>query len=227
MFDFADAPRPYYKIGKFPVANTFNSMQKSQQSPITLLRGAPRSSAKTPEELPPGKLRMVITYLEMKIPQSYRYDPHRLENISIIRAHEPNAGFYRYLYNSVGGSWLWYERNLLSDEQLEEIIKHPEVRIYVLYVNGTPAGYSELDLRIENEVEIAYLGLLPEFIGRGLGAYFLRRTTDTAWSTNPERVWVHTCNFDSPNAARTYQKVGFSAYYQEEKIIDDPRIEAS
>ena len=94
-------------------------------------------------------------------------------------------------------------------------------------MNGTPAGYSELDLRIENEVEIAYFGLLPEFIGRGLGAYFLRRTTDTAWSTNPERVWVHTCNFDSPNAARTYQKVGFSAYYQEEKIIDDPRIEAS
>ncbi|MDE0309875.1 MAG: GNAT family N-acetyltransferase [Acidiferrobacterales bacterium] len=178
-----------------------------------------------PDTLAPGKLRMVITYLEMRKPPIYPRTSTRAENLSIIRAYDPGTGFYRYLYNAVGKDWLWYERNLLSDEELEKIIHHPKVRLYVLYLKGTPAGYCELDFRVNREVEIAYFGLLPEFTGRGLGTYFLHWGVKTAWSENPKRVWVHTCNFDSPHALATYQKAGFSVYRQEAQIIDDPRID--
>ena len=176
------------------------------------------------ETLAPGKLRMVITYLEMKKPPIYPRTSSRAENLSIIRAYQPNAGFYRYLYDAVGRDWLWYERKLIDDKALEDIIRDPKIRLYVLYLNGTPAGYCELDFRIDKEVEIAYFGLIPEFTGRGLGTYFLQWSVTTAWSENPDRVWVHTCNFDSPHALATYQKAGFSVYGQEETIIDDPRI---
>ena len=178
----------------------------------------------SPDTLPPGKLRMVITYLEMTSHPNYPHTSSRAENLSVIRSHKPNAGFYRYLYDAVGRDSLWYERNLLSDEALEEIIQHPKIRLYVLYLNGTPAGYCELDFRVDKEVEIAYFGLIPEFMGRGLGTYFLRWSVNTTWSENPKRVWVHTCNFDAPHALATYQKAGFSVYEQTEEIIDDPRI---
>lgn len=174
----------------------------------------------------PGKLRMVITYLEMKKPPIYPHTSPRAENLSIIRAYKPNAGFYRYLYDAVGRDWLWYERKMIDDNALEEIIQDPKVRLYVLYLQGTPAGYCELDFRIDEEVEIAYFGLIPEFTGRGLGTYFLQRSVTTAWSEKPDRVWVHTCNFDSPHALATYQKTGFSVYRQEETIISDPRVES-
>ncbi len=167
---------------------------------------------------------MVITYLEMKKPPSYRRQIRRLENLSIIRCHRPTVHFYRYLYNTVGEPWLWYERNLLADEALEESIHRPSVHIYVLYVYGTPAGYSELDFQDDNSVEIAYFGLIPEFIGKGLGTYFLRWSIETAWSKKPKRVHVHTCNFDAPQALPTYQKAGFIAYKREVKFIQDPRL---
>ena len=171
-----------------------------------------------------GKLRMVITYLEMKKPPSYQRKTPRAENLSIIRSYKPTVHFYRYLYKTVGTPWLWYERNVISDDALEKIINRSSVQIYVLYVNGTPAGYSELEQQENNDVEIAYFGLIPEFLGRGLGTYFLRWTIQKAWSTKPNRVYVHTCNFDSPHALSTYQKAGFTPYRRELRIIDDPRV---
>ena len=93
----------------------------------------------------------------------------------------------------------------------------------MLYVSGAPAGYTELDRRKENEIEVAYCGLVPDFIGQGLGTYFLNWTIDTAWRYRPGRLWVHTCNLDHPRALQTYQRAGFVPYKQETKVIDDPR----
>ncbi len=194
----------------------------STYAPVTLLHSRQKFDAVEQEDVPKGKLRMIITHLEMTKMPNFPHQSKRAENLSIIRARQPTSRFYRFLYTSVGQDWLWYERSELADEQLEKIIKHPKVRIYVLYVNGTPAGYSELDCRLNNEVELAYFGLMPEFMGRGLGLYFLRWSVEKAWSEEPERVWVHTCNFDSPHAIAIYQKAGFSAYKQETIVIDDP-----
>ncbi len=167
---------------------------------------------------------MVITYLEMKKPPSYQRKTQRLENLSIIRSYQPTVHFYRYLYKTVGTPWLWYERNIISDDALEKLINRSSVQIYVLYMNGTPAGYSELELQENKEVEIAYFGLMPEFTGRGLGTYFLRWTIEKAWASQPNRVHVHTCNLDAPHALAVYQKAGFTPYKRELKIIDDPRL---
>ena len=199
-------------------------INKQQTEPITLLHKDPALAKSDKEELPPGKLRMVVTYLQMTKSRTDSVRQTRLEKLSIIRSYKPNTGFYRYLYNAVGDSWMWYVRKNISNEDLEKIINNPKVRIYVLYVDGTPAGYCELDFRVQNEVEIAYFGLIPEFIGRGLGLYFLEWAVRTAWAENPKRVWVHTCNYDHSKAVVTYQKAGFSAYSQETTIIDDPRI---
>ena len=56
---------------------------------------------------------------------------------------------------------------------------------HVLYVDGVPAGFAELDRRIEGEIELVQFGMVPEFIGQGLGKYFLNWTIDKAWSYSP------------------------------------------
>ncbi len=173
--------------------------------------------------LPPGKLEMVITYLEMRKPPPPRPAPRRAEPIAIIRARRPTVSFYRYLYDTVGGPWMWYERRVMDDRVLTAIVHDPRVGVYVMYVDGVPAGFVELDARNTGEVELAYFGLVPEFIGRGLGRYLLDWAVGKAFEGNPRRVWVHTCNHDHPGALATYQRAGFVVYEQERRIIDDPR----
>ena len=82
---------------------------------------------------------------------------------------------------------------------------------------GVPAGFAELDRRIEGEIELAQFGLMPEFIGQGLGRYFLRWAIDKAWSYGPRRFWLHTDTKDHPGALPNYLKAGFAIYKEEVK----------
>ncbi|MDH3671491.1 MAG: GNAT family N-acetyltransferase [Gammaproteobacteria bacterium] len=171
-----------------------------------------------------GPLRVVTTYLEMKQPPARSPAKPPIAGLSIRRAERPTVSFYRYLYNSVGAPWLWYERQAMADNGLRVIIQHPDVEVYVLYVEEVAAGYVELDRRIEGQIEVAYFGLMPEFIGRGLGPYLLDWAVTTAWHKKPNRVWVHTCNLDHSKARSVYERIGFVSYKQETTLIDDPRL---
>lgn len=164
----------------------------------------------------------IVTSLQMLEKPTSPTPPHPAERIAILRAEQPTVSFYRYLYNTIGSAWRWWERRAMDDETLAAIITDPDVEIYVLHVRGVPAGLCELDCRTRGEVEIAYFGLMPEFIGRGLGGYLLRWGVDQAWTREPKRVWVHTCTEDHPAALPNYQKIGFEPYEQHTEIIDDP-----
>ncbi len=164
------------------------------------------------------KFTTTVTYLEMrKKPLNLKINTPT--DTLIIRAVNPTIHFYRYLYNTVGKEWKWYERNLLDDETLKLQIQDKNVEIYVLYVDGVPAGYSELDFSNE-ESNLVYFGLIPEFIGKGYGKYFLNWTIEKAWMANPQRLWLHTCTLDAPNALDLYKKLGFVPYKTEEKEIN-------
>jgi len=185
--------------------------------------GAGASVPLVPPPRPDGKLGMIITYLEMReVPKRVPH-PAPKRKLALLRAEAIPLHFYRYLYNTVGEPWLWYERRVMDDASLSAAIHDKGVDIYVLYVGGAPAGYAELARRARGETELAYFGLMPEFIGQGFGGYLLDWTIDTAWRANPRRLWVHSCNLDHPRALQTYQKAGFVPYRQEHQTIDDPR----
>ena len=112
----------------------------------------------------------------------------------------------------------------MPDKKLESIISDKAVYIFALYIGGQPGGYFELDYRNEPEMELAYFGLFPEFIGKGFGAYLLKAAILEAWSNNLSRFWVHTCNLDHPNALRLYQRFGFEVYNQEVELINEPKM---
>ncbi|WP_373087076.1 GNAT family N-acetyltransferase [Sneathiella sp.] len=179
-----------------------------------------------PEPTAMGKWPVTITYLEMQErslsgnPPPPPSAPH-----AIIRAENPTVSFYRYLYDTVGRDWAWIDRKLLSDEELEKIISNPDTEIYVLSIRGVPAGYAELNAAgLPAVVDLAYFGIMPEFIGMRLGPYFLNWVLDEAWNKDPERVTVNTCTLDHPKALPMYQRSGFEPVRQHEIEIDPVEI---
>lgn len=170
-------------------------------------------------------MEITTTYLEMTSPPKFSPQPHPAGKIMMLRLDHPTVPFYRYLFNSVGDTWSWRERNEMSDLDLTHIIKHPNVDIYVLYVGGVPAGFAEVDRRREVEVELKYFGLMPEYIGQGYGFFFIREVVQNTWTYNPKRFWLHTCDQDHPKALTFYQKLGFIPYKQEKEVVEAPTPE--
>ena len=172
------------------------------------------------EAAPGATFPVTVTYLEMTSPDQRSPAPGVLEPTAILRAERPTISFYRYLYDTVGADWNWFMRRLLRDDELAAIIHDDRVEVFVLHVRGVPAGYVELDRRVEGEVEIAYFGLIPDYVGRGFGAYLLGWGIERAWSYRPGRVWLHTCSLDHPRALGVYQRAGLRVY--DRKVEHEP-----
>jgi GNAT superfamily N-acetyltransferase len=168
-------------------------------------------------------LEDVITYLQMPVRPVGRRAPVPLDKLALMRAEACTVSFYRYLYNTVGEPWLWFERRLLDDTALAEQILKPTIEICVLYVRGVPAGFFELDIAAPRETKLCYFGLIPDFIGRHLGPYLLQAAIDQAWSRPLDRLWLHTSTFDHPKALSVYQQAGFVVYARRPVLFEDPR----
>src|SRR3546814_10904360 len=107
--------------------------------------------------------------------------------VALVRDNPPTLSFYRWLYERIGADFTWTARRLMPDAELTAVIADPAVEIYVLLVSGVPAGYGEIDRRAGTDaVELAYFGLLPEFIGQGYGRYLLDTVVDFAWARSEE-----------------------------------------
>jgi GNAT superfamily N-acetyltransferase len=169
-----------------------------------------------------GSIETLVTYLEMtEPPGSAPLAPPR-SGPEVHRAMRPTLSFYRYLYDAIGKDWTWYERKLLDDTQLAAVIHHPGVEVNVLWVDGVPAGLAELDGRGRPDIELGYFGILPEFIGQGLGRWLVDWAIHHAWRRGPRRFWVHTCDLDHPRALPLYQKAGFRVYDRQMTLATPP-----
>jgi GNAT superfamily N-acetyltransferase len=162
------------------------------------------------------------TYLEMRSPSKLHpaagpTDPLRLERIAACP-----GSFFRYLYAEVGRSYHWTDRLSWTDEQVRVHLGDSAVSLWLLTSGAAPAGYFELRAHDDRSIEIAYFGLLPEFVGRGWGGHLLTRAVETAWELKPERVWLHTCTLDHPAALPNYLKRGFQPVRQEVYRADLP-----
>lgn len=161
-------------------------------------------------------MKVKITYLEM-FARLERIVPPPREGLAVVHVPTPTVAWYRSLYNAVGRDYDWTSRKKLPDADLAALLQDPLLEIHVLTADGEPAGFAELDRRIEGEIELVQFGLTPAFIGQGLGRYFLQWTIDKAWSFSPRRFWLHTCTKDHPAALPNYLKAGFAVYKEEVK----------
>lgn len=160
--------------------------------------------------------RLVTTYLHMTSPDELRPAYSENAQLSVHQLVKPDAAFYRFLYREVGEIWRWRDRLLLSEEELVKVLLKPGLRIDVLYVGGAPAGFIETQPEGDS-TEVAYFGLRTPYFGQGFGKHLLSYGVARAWEAGAGRIWLHTCNLDSPHALANYQARGFSVYEVKEE----------
>ena len=167
------------------------------------------------------KTTVITYYLEMTDPAQHRRARAALE-LEVRRAEIICPELNRFLYTAVGGNWFWTQRLPWTHREWLTYLCQPEIQTWIGWLQGTPAGYFELDHRPGTGVEIAYFGLLPQFVGRGLGGALLSGAIDQGWRHAPRRVWLHTCTLDHPRALANYQARGFQLYKIEEQVKELP-----
>ena len=170
------------------------------------------------------ELTITVTQLEMTARPVRQPPPPPLARHLLMRAEPATVSFYRYLYDTVGANWLWTDRREWGDDKLAARLNDERTGVYVLYVDGVPAGFGEL-FQADGEVtDLAYFGLIPEFIGRRLGPFMLWSLIDLAWARPIRRMTVDTCTLDHPKALAHYQRAGFTPYAQRVARKPDPRL---
>ncbi len=153
-------------------------------------------------------------YLEMLDPRALKPKSPG-EGAALVRVDPPMPELNRFFYTAVGGDWHWTDRLPWTWRQWFDYLSRPETQTWMLTVHGIPAGYAELEGDADGNVKIAYFGLLPAYIGKGHGGYFLSCAIEKAWAMNARRVWVHTCSLDHSSALANYLARGFSKYKEE------------
>ncbi|HEY0974850.1 MAG TPA: GNAT family N-acetyltransferase [Solimonas sp.] len=166
-------------------------------------------------------------YLQMHDPAQLRRARVPQPEPLLLRAEAPLPMLNRFLYTAVGGHWYWRDRLPWSYARWMAWLDRPELETWVLYARGTPAGYIELERQAGGDVEIAYFGLMREFLGQGLGGHLLTLGIDRAWAMGTasepvRRVWVHTCSLDGPAALANYEARGLVRYDEETKTATLP-----
>jgi GNAT superfamily N-acetyltransferase len=180
---------------------------------------APDLFAHQPPPRADGRLPIIITYLEM-VPRDWtqRGRPPDID-VAMERIAAPTAAFYRELYDRVGRPWLWYERRLLSDANLQTLLDQPGHELHVARHAGDLVGYIELA-----DDDLAFFGLTLAYLGRRIGPWLLDRAVERAFARGTTRLTLNTNSLDHPRALDTYRRAGFRPVRRETKELQDPRV---
>lgn len=160
-----------------------------------------------------------ITSLEMLDPSALVRSA-RPDGATLSRAEIPCPELNRFLYTAVGGDFHWIDRLGWTYVDWMAYLDRPELETWLLAVRGTIAGYFELEEQDARSVQIKYFGLLPAFVGRGLGGWLLTAAVERAFARGARRVWLHTCTLDHPHAARNYEARGFVRFATETHVAE-------
>lgn len=172
--------------------------------------------------------RVTVTYLAMEAPPESAPAPLPVgQRVAIVAATDPPPDYFLYLYEAVGTDWGWTDWLERSRTALEAFVGDPKVVVHTLLVDGWPGGFFMLDTREAGTCDIAYFGLVPQAIGRGLGRWFLGQAVATGWAcSGVARLTVNTCTLDHPAALGLYQKLGFLPIRRELRLLPTETVAA-
>ena len=170
-----------------------------------------------------------VTYLQQTAADQLR--PAAPADLTITRVFPADPAFNVRMYREIGPNWNWIDRLTWSNGDWSSYASDPCISTLRATVDGDVVGFAELRTNVgatlkacaapdvdaaanvDVDVELVYFGILPQFTGRGLGGAFLSEVCRTAWRTSGcRRVWLHTCDDDSPAAIPNYLARGFVEY---------------
>ena len=160
--------------------------------------------------------KIVKNYLEMKsldelVQKKKPNSKYFVEKVSIN-----DFQLNKFFYKQIGQNHHWYDRLVWDDKKWIDYVSNQNVFTFVLKDNENIAGFFELIYhKDKSEMEIAYFGLLKDYMAKKLGGYMLSEAIKISFSYKVKRLWVHTCSLDHKNALKNYLSRGMKIYNTE------------
>ena len=155
-------------------------------------------------------------YLEIKSLNDLVEVEKPLENLYLQKVDPPDFQLNRFFYKEIGKKHRWVDRLVWSDKNWNDYLNTIGISTYILKYDEDLVGYFEqIFHKNDFEIEIAFFGILEEYIGRKLGSYLLSEAIKKSFERGSKRVWVHTCSLDHKNALSNYISRGMQIYKTE------------
>ena len=155
-------------------------------------------------------------YLEINSIKDLKETNQSFDDFSIVLIDPINFQLNKFFYKNIGKKHRWVDRLIWSEQQWIDYVSNSKVKTYVLKNKDELVGFFELIFYLENkEVEIAYFGILEEYIGKKCGGYLLSEAINSLFVNGINRVWLHTCSLDHKNALKNYLARGLKIFKSE------------
>ena len=160
--------------------------------------------------------KIVKNYLEIKSLDELLEKKKPNDKYIVKKAFLDDFQLNKFFYKQIGKNHQWNDRLVWNDKKWIDYVSNPNVFTFVLKDNEDIAGFFELIYhKDKSEMEIAYLGLLKDYMDKKLGGYMLTKAIKLSFSYEVKRVWVHTCSLDHKNALKNYLTRGMKIYNTE------------
>jgi len=155
-------------------------------------------------------------YLEIKSLKDLVELSKPSEKLEVKLVDPPNFQLNKFFYKQIGKKFNWIDRLVWSDNKWISYLNNENVNTYILKEDNNFVGYYEQIFDKEkSDCEIAYFGILEEYIGKKFGGYLLSEAIKNAFKLNPKRIWVHTCSLDHRHALKNYLSRGMKIFKSE------------
>ena len=160
--------------------------------------------------------KILRNYLEIKSLNELKHKKNPNDEYIVKKVSSEDFQLNKFFYKQIGKNHQWNDRLTWDDKKWIDYVSNSSVFTFVLKDCENIAGFFELVYHKEkSEVEIAYFGLLKEYMYKKLGGYMLTEAIKISFSFHIKRVWVHTCSLDHKNALKNYLSRGMKIYNTE------------
>ena len=138
------------------------------------------------------------------------------QNLILEKVNPPDIELNKFFYKSVGKNHRWVDRLAWNNLKWMSYLENKNVHTFILKLNEELVGYFEVinDFSTSSS-EIAYFGILDDYIGKKFGSYFLSEAIKKCFELNSKKVWVHTCSLDHKHALKNYLNRGMKIFKEE------------
>ena len=156
------------------------------------------------------------SYLEIRSINDLVVKNQPFNNLYLEKINPPDFQLNKFFYKEIGKKHSWTDRLVWNDKKWIDYLENSRVSTYILKHNKDFIGYFEQIFDKEKlDCEIAYFGILEEYIGKHLGGYLLSEAIKISFNIGSKRIWVHTCSLDHKNALQNYLSRGMKVFKSE------------
>ena len=167
------------------------------------------------------KINVDRSFLEINTIENLNQSNRPGPNFKIIEVDPPDFQLNKFFYKQIGRNHRWIDRLAWTDKKWTQYVENPRIKTFILKDNNNLAGYYETIRDLDKfNCEIAYFGVLEEYIGKKCGGYLLSEAIKRLFEEGISRVWLHTCSLDHENAIKNYLARGMKVFKSEKINID-------